>query len=234
MSTNPINVHLPQFDLETPDGRQAGHRYLASGIVDLNQAIAALNLRTKSQAPSITQTIIQTGGGGGGGGGISGLGGVNDQIGVTSYTTQQSDNGAKIIVGDASPITITLSSAVTTPWFTIIDNDSSSIASLTPGTPASLIGEQEIDPGCFAIIFYDGANFWSGATKIATDSTLGYVQPDNVTIGIDSGMIYTQISVDSGAPSSHPVTQGNPFYFDNSVSPWQGYVWSGGIWNKFS
>ena len=26
MSTNPINVRLPQFDLTTEDGRQAAHR----------------------------------------------------------------------------------------------------------------------------------------------------------------------------------------------------------------
>ena len=233
MSTlNPINVRIPQYDLETAEGRQAAHRYLASGIVDLNQAIAALNQKVKPSTS--TTTIIQSSGSGGGGGSSTASIGVNDQRGVTSYTTQQSDNSVKIIVGDASPIAVTLNAGVTTPWFCIIDNDSSAVASLTPSGAASLQGEHEIDRGCFGIIVYDGANFWCGATKIATDSSLGYVQPDNVTIGIDSGLIYTQISVDSGAPSGTPVTPGDPFYFDSSASPWHGYVWFNNAWNQFS
>ena len=233
MSTlNPINVRIPQFDLETVEGRQAAHRYLASGIVDLNQAIAYL--KKNPQSTTTTNTIIQTSGSGGGGGSSTSSIGVNDQRGVTAYTTQQSDNSVKIIVGDASPIAVTLNAGVTTPWFCIIDNDSSAVASLTPSGAASLQGEHEIDRGCFGIIVYDGANFWCGATKIATDSSLGYVQPDNVTIGIDSGLIYTQISVDSGAPSGTPVTPGNPFYFDSSASPWHGYVWFNNAWNQFS
>lgn len=183
MSINPINVRLPQFDLSTDEGRQSAHRYLASGIVDLNQAIAALN--QKVVPATSTTTIIQTGGSGGGGGG-SAVGGVNDQIGVTAYTTQQSDYGVKIIVGDSSAIAITLNGGVTTPWFTIIDNDSSSIASLTPSGATSLVGENTIPPGCFAIVYFDGAHFWCGATRLASDTRTGYVQGDGVTIHVES------------------------------------------------
>jgi hypothetical protein len=234
-SYNPINVRTPYFDLESEEGRQAAHRYLASGIVDLNQAIAYLNSRiTQSASASTTTTVLESSGGGGGQTPSLIVGGVNDQIGVTDYTTQQTDYGVKILVGDSSPVTVTLNSTVTTPWFTIIDNDSSSMVSLTTNPPATVQGENEILPGGFAIVYFDGQNFWSGATRIATDSSLGYVQPDNVTIGIDSGIVYTQISVDSGAPSYVPLTAGNPFYFDSSLSPWQGYVWWGGNWNKFS
>lgn len=231
---NPISVRTPTFDLETPEGREAAHRYLASGVVDLNQAIAALHQKVVSQKPSTTN-IFESIAGGSGGGQV--VGGVNDQIGVTAYTTQQSDYGAKIIVGDALPITINLFSGVTTPWFTIIDNDSSSIASLNPTIPASITGDRYIDPGCFGIIYYDGANFWCGATRIATDSTFGYVEPDGVTIDIDSsapGVIFTQIFANSGAPAFTPNTMGNPFYFDSSVSPWNGWVWYGNAWNRFS
>lgn len=189
---NPINVRLPQFDLTTDEGRQSAHRYLASGIVDLNQAIAALNQRAVSTTN--TTTIIQSGGSGGGGG-TAPIGIVNDQRGVTSYTTQQSDYGAKIIVGDSSAIAITLDAGVTTPWFAIIDNDSSSIASLTP-SGATLVGEDTLPPGCFGIIYFDGVHFFCGATRIATDSSFGYVHPDNVSIGISGGIIRT-IGIDS-------------------------------------
>jgi hypothetical protein len=187
---NPINVRLPQFELASDEGRQAAHRYLASGIVDLNQAIAALSNKVSTATPSTT-TIIQSGSGGGGGGGGLVVGGVNDQIGQTSYTTQQSDYGTKIIIGDSSPVIVSLDGGITTPWFTIIDNDSSSVASLTPISPSLLDGERFIGPGCFGIIYYDGANFWCGATKIATNSSMGYVQPDVVTIRVDSGMLHT-------------------------------------------
>jgi hypothetical protein len=219
MSTNPINVRLPQFDLTTEDGRQAAHRYVASGIVDLNQAIAALNSKVNVIKPTNTTIIQSTAGAGGGGGGIAGLGGVNDQLGVTSYTTQQSDNGAKIIVGDSSPVTVNLSAAVTTPWFTIIDNDSSSVATLA----GTVEGARSIYPGGFAVVFFDGATFWSGCTPIATDSSLGVVQPDNATIGAANGIIFTIgatgtihiPSVDSGMAGSISVVKGLITAFTN-------------------
>lgn len=119
------------------------------------------------------------------------LGTVNDQLGNPLYLTQQSDNGAKIIVGDSTQVTVDLNQGVMAPWFTIIDNDSSAVAVLTTDSGASVFGEQAICPGGFGVVYYDGANFWCGATVIATDSSLGYVQPDNVTIGIDSGLIST-------------------------------------------
>lgn len=204
MSTlNPINVRIPQFELETPEGRQAAHRYLASGIVDLNQAIAALNQKVK---PSTSTTTIIQSGGSGGGGGSSVVGGVNDQIGVTSYTTQQSDYGVKLLLGDSSPVTVTLSPGVTTPWFCFIGNDSSALVSLTAGSPATLQGQNYIEPGLFGIVFYDGANFWSEGVPIAMDSSFGIVRPDNVTIGISGGIIGT-IGIDSTIATA-PLTVG--------------------------
>lgn len=214
MSTNPINVRLPQFDLTTEDGRQAAHRYVASGIVDLNQAIAALNKKVGASKPSTT-TIIQSGGGGGGGGG-SVVGGVNNQIGESSYTTQQSDNGVKVLMGSASPATVNLNAGVTTPWFTFIGNDSSATVSLVP-TAGSLLGQNYVAPGFFGMVFFDGANFWSEGTPIASDSSLGVVQGNGVTIHVDSsGTIQTLgatgtiniPSVDSGMAGSITVMDG--------------------------
>jgi hypothetical protein len=226
-SYNPINVRTPYFNLESEEGRQAAHRYLASGIVDLNQAIAYLNSRIapSASASSTTTTILESAGGGGGQTPSLIVGGVNDQIGANAYTTQQTDYGVKILVGDSSPVTVTLNSAVTTPWFTIIDNDSSSMVSLTTNPPATVQGENAILPGGFAIVYFDGQNFWSGATRIATDSSLGYVQPDNATIEINpfgvlstrgaSGTIHIP-SVDSGAAGSITVVNG---LITNFVNP---------------
>lgn len=273
MSTlNPINFRFPFSveDISDPITQQAV-RYLTSGVVDLNQAIAYIKpildstASTANAAASSSSTAS----------GVSSfnsetgavvyfpqLGTVNDQLGESSYETQQSDNGAKIIVGDSSAVTVTLNNTVTAPWFTIIDNDSSTMVALSPGAGAGLFGTQVISPGCFGIVFFDGVNFWAGGTVIATDSSLGYVQPDNVTvlvndsgiisvpiadstllglvepdnmtIGVDLGMIYTQIAVDSGPPGYTPSTLGNPFYFDSTASPWHGWVYWGNKWNQFS
>lgn len=201
---NPINVRIPQFDLSTDEGRQAAHRYLASGIVDLNQAVAALNQKVKPS--TITTTIIQSGGTGGGGGGSSVVGGVNDQIGVTAYTTQQSDYGVKLLLGDSSAVTVTLNPGVTTPWFCFIGNDSSALVSLAAGSPATLQGQNYIEPGLFGIVFYDGANFWSEGVPIAMDSSFGIVRPDNVSIGISGGVLST-IGIDSTIATA-PLTSG--------------------------
>lgn len=161
------------------------------------------------------------------------LGMVNDQLGNPLYLTQQSDAGAKIVMGDSSPATVTLNSAMMPPWFAFIGNDSGATVSLTTDSSATISGIQSIYPGGMAIVFYDGETFYCEGVAIATDSSLGVVQPDNVTIGIDSGMIYTQISVDSGPPMYTPNTLGNPFYFDSTASPWNAYVWFNNQWNQF-
>jgi hypothetical protein len=119
------------------------------------------------------------------------LGMVHDELGNPLYLTQQSDNGAKIVAGDSSAVTVTLNPAVTPPWFTFIGNDSSAYVNLVTDSGATIAGLNSIYPGGLAIVFYDGSTFWCEGTTIATDSSLGVVQPDNVTIGIDSGMIST-------------------------------------------
>ena len=115
-----------------------------------------------------------------------GLGAVNNQLGESSYETQQGDAGAKIIVGDSGPVTVNLNPSVTLPWFTFIGNDSSATVNLMADSGAVLNGLGSIYPGGFAIIFYDGATFWSEGVGIATDSSLGVVKPDGTTITVDS------------------------------------------------
>ena len=121
-----------------------------------------------------------------------GLGAVNNQLGESSYETQQGDAGAKILVGDSGPVTVNLNPSVTLPWFTFIGNDSGASVFLMPDSGA-LYGLQSIYPGGFAIVFYDGTDFWAEGVRIATDSSLGVVQPDGVTIGIDSSGIISTI-----------------------------------------
>lgn len=91
-----------------------------------------------------------------------GLGTVNSQLGQTAYSVQPSDAGAKIIVGAATPITITLG-GVAAPWFAIFDNDSSATANLSPASGA-VFGASNIPAGGFGIVYFDGTNWWCGAT----------------------------------------------------------------------
>ena len=112
-----------------------------------------------------------------------GLGTVNDQLGAPSYTTQQSDNGAKIVVGDSGAVAVTLNNTVQAPWFTIIDNDSSAVATLMPDSGALLYGAQSIPSDGFGIVFFDGTNFWGGASgsAAALPLTIGFVITSGIT-----------------------------------------------------
>lgn len=92
------------------------------------------------------------------------LGFVNDQLGNLSYMTVQGDSGQKIIVGDSTPVTVFLDSSMSAPWFAFIDNDSSTIASLVPSSGSSVYGATQIAAGGSGVIFFDGTNFWAGAS----------------------------------------------------------------------
>lgn len=112
------------------------------------------------------------------------LGMVNNQLGNTSYTTQQSDDGLKILMGDSTPASVTLNPAVQLPWFTFIGNDSTSSVTLSSSAP--IYGVRNIPQGSYVLVFCDGIQFWSEGITYATDSSFGIVEPDGVTTVIDS------------------------------------------------
>jgi hypothetical protein len=163
---NPTSFRYP-FQLEgkaEPEVVQA-LRYHASGILDLNQAIAALKEQVKANKTAIQNTVTNTST-------TSApptpnpfpfLGTVNDQRGNPLYLTQVSDNGAKIVLGDSSPITLQLNAMVTPPWFCVVDNDSSSTVTFAP-TSGSVIGAQSMPDSSFTTIFFNGINFFAGIT----------------------------------------------------------------------
>jgi hypothetical protein len=89
------------------------------------------------------------------------LGQVNDQMGNPVYLTTTADAGRKIVVGDSTPVTVNLNTAVTLPWFAMIGNDSSAVASFVTDSSATIIGLSALNQGGFAFIFFDGSTFWS-------------------------------------------------------------------------
>lgn len=223
MSSNPLTpsfrrVHLIPDEAAHPAVRQ-NLRDNDKSITDLNQAVISLKAQVTAAAAAAapaasenttTETVSES---------WQYLGSVNNQLGESSYTTQQSDDGAKILCGDSTAVSVTLNPAVTLPWFAIIGNDSTSGVSLFPGSGAALSGIQVIDPGCFVFVHYDGGTFWSEGLQLATDSTSGIVQPDGNTIVVDpatglletsgySGTVVTAALTALGAQGSMVFVQG--------------------------
>jgi len=92
---------------------------------------------------------------------------VNNQSGNVVYLTQQSDNGALIIMADASPVAVTLNNSVTTPWYAFITNQGAGVVTLTP-QQNTIDGNasQTLLQGYFLTLFFDGTQFWSGTIPI--------------------------------------------------------------------
>ena len=114
------------------------------------------------------------------------LGTVNDQLGVTAYTTQNSDSGAKIIVGDSSAVTVNLNAGVMAPWFTIIDNDSSAPVTISVDSGVGFYGLKSLYAGGFAIVYYDGGTFYSSGYPGGLSATI--ITAKLTTLGTEGSM----------------------------------------------
>ena len=188
-NVNPISLRYP-FELrdQPPEIVQA-HRYAFSGLVDLNQAIAAL----KAQLDAKTTTTITSASSSSGGGVIPvptpfpfpGLGAVRDLTGSTAYTVLAADNGILLILSDSSPVTLTLDSAMTTPYFLFASNFGSANVTLSP--TSGTINQPTLDVGGLYLIVFDGANWKASALlaplpNFADDETpSGLINSSNVT-----------------------------------------------------
>jgi hypothetical protein len=136
-------------------------RWAYSGLLVHEQAFTVLGKPTAVSASTSTtenvtgssETIIESG---------SPIGNVNNQTGVTSYATQQSDYGAFILLNDASAIAVSLTAApvITLPWFAVFINSGTGTATLTPAT--GTIGGNANFPllgGQVVTVIFDGTNF---------------------------------------------------------------------------
>jgi hypothetical protein len=125
-----------------------------------------------------------------------GLGTVQNELGVTAYTTKQGDSGTKLIFGDSTPITVTLNPDVAPPWFCFIGNDSSASVAITTDSGATVRGIQEINFGGLGIVFYDGSVFWSegvspDGTTIVADSSTGCLRTNGMSTTIATAKLTT-------------------------------------------
>ena len=187
MSTNPISLRLPQFDLETQEGRQAAHRYLTSGVTDLNQAIAALKTQIDTNHQTITTTITSSSGGSiiPTPSSFPGLGASRDETGNVTYTVTTNDNGILLILSDASPVAVSLDSSLGTPYFLFATNLGTGLVTFTP-TSGLINGSATatLPTNYLVIITFDGTN-WRMSGEIVVPVTKTPVAGEYLT-GYDS------------------------------------------------
>src|SRR5271154_5938363 len=170
MAVNPPTFRYP-FEAEIaglPAGVQNAHRAAFQGLQDLNQAVSALNTKigtttssaaatTTENVTSFSEMVIAA---------STVIGTVNNQTGVTSYTTLQSDYGAFILFNDASPIAVSLSGlstspAVALPWFASMINSGTGTVTITPITGLIEGGATfQLHANNAITIVYDGTNYF--------------------------------------------------------------------------
>lgn len=213
MSTNPLNPsfrkphNIPQ-DAAHPLVRQA-IRDNDKSITDLNQAVASLKGQvtsaSKTTATSAGTTIVNVTSETTPGTVTGGV--VNNQSGVTAYATQQSDNAGLVIVDDASPIAVTLTSTVTIPYYTTITNAGVSTVTVTPSLGlVNGLASIDIPGGSFATIFFDGTDWWADAPGSNPGGVTQIVAGTNLTISPPSGIGVVTINAAAGMASRSPTT----------------------------
>lgn len=169
MTVNPVSMRFPlNLQGKAHDDVVEAIQYHDDAITDLQAAIPALKGQIGTAAPASTATttnvtqaseeIIQA---------PQNSGFVNNQTGVTAYTTLQSDSGSLIVLNDASPIAVTLSvlasaPGIQLPWATRFFNNGSGTATLTPAT-GTINGSASysLTAGNSISVYCDGTNFWA-------------------------------------------------------------------------
>lgn len=121
-----------------------------NAIAAIQKQIAAASSGGTSTTTTTTITDIVTQ--------FAGLGVVNHQIGTT-YTIQTADGGSLIAFTSGSAITCNLNVSVGTPYFTFIASFGAGAITLVPSA-GTINGSSSIPSGTFAIIFFDGTNWW--------------------------------------------------------------------------
>lgn len=195
MSANPTSFRFP-FTLPTDihPGLKAAIKNTFNGLLDANQAIAALSEKVNantSGVSTVTKTVTQISAGTASTSPAAPVtGNVNLQpnpVGGTSYITQSQDFGGLIVVQSTPAFAITLNSGLGTPYYTIVFNFGTGVVTMTPdvglvnnGASVRLLQNQ------FAMVFFDPTrNFWA----LITVSTVGLPIFANNAAAIAGGLL---------------------------------------------
>lgn len=166
MSTPPITGWIPKVSTEPTPAEI--HRNLTLIFQKLANHATAFGLQQKKinalKSGGSTNTVFEGGSGGGSGPSSSSSITVNNQSGVTSYATQSGDNLALVILSNASPIAVSLTTQ-SPPWACFISNQSAlggGTVTLTPAT-GTINGAATLTilPTYGAVIAFDGTNWFA-------------------------------------------------------------------------
>lgn len=171
MSTPPITGWVPKVSANPTPAEI--HRNLTLIFQKLANHASAFGIQQAkiNSLKSGTVTKVFEGGSGGGYSSSSTALTVNNQSGVTSYATASGDNGALIVLSDASPIAVSLTGQAP-PFGCFIANQGAGTATLTPalfgsstptisyaGHPGS--ASMPLLGGYGTLIGFDGSNWWA-------------------------------------------------------------------------
>ena len=188
--TPPIQYSGPVIDHDVPWSIARHLQIIYGKLGNHTQAFSLQQAAINNIKPGGGTTIVEQGGGGGGGptpGSGNGIP-VNDRSGVTSYATTSGDNGALIVLADASPIAVSLIPQ-TPPWGCFIANQGALGAGTATLTPASGTISYAGNPGASsmpllptycAMVAFDGTN-WFAWTEPIAPATFGAVTHEFLT-----------------------------------------------------
>jgi hypothetical protein len=165
MSTPPpIQYSGPAIDDSLPWEVRQHIQLLYQKLGNHTQAISLLKDKTGS-ATSTTNTIIESLTSNPVTPGQTGIP-VNNQSGVTSYTTQAGDDGVMVVLSDASAIAVTLG-RYSPPWSCFVTNQGAGTATLTPASGTINGAGSFTLPGSEStLVAFDGANFWAATASV--------------------------------------------------------------------
>lgn len=164
----------PSIDPEVPFNIRLHLTQIYQKLGNHNQAFS-LQQQQIAAIKTTTKTIVEGGGGGStpvtpAPTGIS----VNNQSGVTSYTTLLGDNNSLVLFSDASAIAVTLATQ-SPPWSTYVANIGALGAGTITLTPFSgtINGSATLTilPTYFAIVAFDGTNWFAATLPIVPVDT---------------------------------------------------------------
>jgi hypothetical protein len=179
--------YFPQIDRNVQPEITVHLQRLYTAINDHDQAIVTLNGKVTATSSSTTgtgattasTTTVVTTTGVTSFNALTGavsffpsLGLLNDQSGVTSYTTQTSDNGRLIVLSDATSIAISLNSVVVPPYLLFVTNYGDGTATLTPTSGTINSAPNFTLPKNYtSLVVFDGTNWWVSVLPVVPLNT---------------------------------------------------------------
>lgn len=175
MTAPTIQYSGPVISPEVPWETRRHLQLLYQKLGNHTQAFQQVATQIAGIKPSSTTTNIIEGGGSGPAPppstGFIGQGLVNDQSGATGYATSAGDNGILLILNDASPVAVTLTTDAA-PFYLVITNFGAGTVTLTPstgtvngGASLSLLQNQTVYAAC------DSTNWHTTAIPVAPKDT---------------------------------------------------------------